>query len=208
MDIGIILLLLLLFYKRKEKTSNIFPTEEENISYEFENKTKSLNIPYTKEKINILKNIGIYFPEELIPLLNKSIFITEKIIKLFETMEFINISNISYIDKPIPVENNKERLSYIINTIQKEFPKENTQNIGTILDIIINMDKYKAIFSSLNTITSNPDNLKDPNQILHLLEPLLEGVDEKEKDKIREMAKILGLMNNLENTKKVELNNK
>ncbi len=117
-------------------------------------------------------------------------------------MEFINISNISYIDKPIPVENNKERLSYIINTIQKEFPKENTQNIGTILDIIINMDKYKAIFSSLNTITSNPDNLKDPNQILHLLEPLLEGVDEKEKDKIREMAKILGLMNNLENTKK------
>ncbi len=208
MDIGIILLLLLLFYKRKEKTSNIFPTEGENISYEFENKTKSLNIPYTKEKINILKNIGIYFPEELIPLLNKSIFITEKIIKLFETMEFINISNISYIDKPIPVENNKERLSYIINTIQKEFPKENTQNIGTILDIIINMDKYKAIFSSLNTITSNPDNLKDPNQILHLLEPLLEGVDEKEKDKIREMAKILGLMNNLENTKKVELNNK
>lgn len=208
MDIGIILLLLLLFYKRKEETSNIFPTEGENISYEFENKTKSLNIPYTKEKINILKNIGIYFPEELIPLLNKSIFITEKIIKLFETMEFINISNISYIDKPIPVENNKERLSYIINTIQKEFPKENTQNIGTILDIIINMDKYKAIFSSLNTITSNPDNLKDPNQILHLLEPLLEGVDEKEKDKIREMAKILGLMNNLENTKKVELNNK
>ncbi|NLV76807.1 MAG: hypothetical protein GX023_07475 [Tissierellia bacterium] len=208
MDIGIILLLLLLFYKRKEKTSNIFTTEGENISYEFENKTKSLNIPYTKEKINILKNIGIYFPEELIPLLNKSIFITEKIIKLFETMEFINISNISYIDKPIPVENNKERLSYIINTIQKEFPKENTQNIGTILDIIINMDKYKAIFSSLNTITSNPDNLKDPNQILHLLEPLLEGVDEKEKDKIREMAKILGLMNNLENTKKVELNNK
>ena len=55
MDIGIILLLLLLFYKRKEKTSNIFPTEGENISYEFENKTKSLNIPYTKEKINILK---------------------------------------------------------------------------------------------------------------------------------------------------------
>ncbi len=208
MDIEIILLLLLLFCKRKEKTSNIFPTGEENISYKFENKTKSLNIPYTKEKINILKNIGIYFPEELIPLLNKSIFITEKIIKLFEITEFINISNISYIDKPIPVENNKERLNYIINTIQKEFPKEHTQNIGTILDIIINMDKYKAIFSSLNTITSNPDNLKDPNKILDLLETLLEDIDEKEKNKIREMVKILELMNNLENTKKVELNSK
>lgn len=205
MNIGMVFLLLLLYYRKREKNSNILSNEEENIFYGVKNRTKGLNIAYTKEKINILKNIGNYFPENLVPPLNKSIFITEKIIKLYETVEFINTSEVSYIDKPIPVESNKERLSYIINTIQKEFPKEHTQSIASVLDVIVNMDKYKTMFNSFNAITSNPDSLKDPNQLLQILEPILEGVDEKEKDKIKEMAKILGVMNSLESTKNNEM---
>ncbi len=188
MNIGIIFLLLILFYKNKEKTLSITPTEEQTTSSEFENDTLILDIDYTKEKIDIMKKIGVFFPE--------------KFIKLYETIEFINTPKISYIEKSVPVENNKERLSYIINTIQREFPKENIQNITFMLDMIINMDKYKSMLSNLNAFISNPNSLQNPDKLFQLLEPMMEGKDEKEKDKIKEIVKLLGVMNEFEHTKK------
>lgn len=202
MNIGIIFLLLILFYKNKEKTLSITPTEEQTTSSEFENDTLILDIDYTKEKIDIMKKIGVFFPEKFITPLNKTIFIAEKIIKLYETIEFINTPKISYIEKSVPVENNKERLSYIINTIQREFPKENIQNITLMLDMIINMDKYKSMLSNLNAFISNPNSLQNPDKLFQLLEPMMEGKDEKEKDKIKEIIKLLGVMNKFEHTKK------
>lgn len=202
MNIGIIFLLFILFYKNKEKTLSITPTEEQTTSSEFENDTLILDIDYTKEKIDIIKKIGVFFPEKFITTLNKTIFIAEKIIKLYETIEFINTPKISYIEKSVPVENNKERLSYIINTIQREFPKENIQNITLMLDMIINMDKYKSMLSSLNAFISNPNSLQNPDKLFQLLEPMMEGKDEKEKDKIKEIIKLLGVMNEFEHTKK------
>ncbi|QQY78796.1 hypothetical protein EDD65_11158 [Keratinibaculum paraultunense] len=194
MNIGIILLILILFYKNKGKTLSITPNEEQTTSSEFENDTLILDIDYTKEKIDLMKKIGVFFPEKLIIPINKAIFISEKTIKLYETMEFISTPKISYIEKSVPVENNKERLSYIINTIQREFPKENIQNIALMLDIIINIDKYKSMLSRLNALISNPNSLQDPDKLFQLLEPMMEGKDEKEKDKIKEIVKLLGVM--------------
>ncbi|MCF6459799.1 hypothetical protein [Clostridium sp. Cult3] len=205
MGSGIVLLLLYLLASTKiNDILGSSPSSGKRVSNLSEDRVINLNIPYTKEKIKIMKKIGPFFPEELILPLNKSLFITEKVIRLYETTEFIKASDISYIDTPVPVENNMERLSYIVNTIQKEFPKEDVQNVGNILNIIINIDKYKAIFNSLQTLISNPDSLNNPSKLFDLVEPLMEGKDEEEKKKIKDMAKLLGVMNKLEGSKIVE----
>ena len=196
MGYGIVLILLYILASS--------PNHRKQVPSMAENRVINLNIPYTKEKIKIMKKIGPFFPEELIPSLNKSLFITEKFIRLYETTEFIKTAQISYIDTPVPMENNMERLSYIINTIQKEFPKEDVQNIGTILNIILNIDRYKALFNSLQILMSDPDNLNDPSKLLELIEPLMEGRDEEDKKKIKDMAKLLELMNKMESPKDVK----
>ena len=163
------------------------------------NKTINLNVPYTTQKIKIMKNIGPYFPEEFLPILNKAIVITEKVIKLYETIKFIQISEITYIEETIPVANNKERLSYIVNTIQKEIPKEETQNMGMALEMILNIDKYKKMFTILNSVISNPDIFNDPSKIFNLIGPFMQGKDDKEK--LKDMTKMLEIIKTLDTPK-------
>lgn len=146
-----------------------------------------------------MKNIGPYFPEEFVPALNRSIIITEKIIKFYETIEFMQVSEAKYIKETIPVANNKERLSYIVNVIQKEVPKEETKNMGMALEMILNIDKYKKMFTILNSVISNPDSLNDPSKIFNLIEPFMQDKDEKEK--LKDMTKMLEIIKTLDTSK-------
>jgi hypothetical protein len=201
MNNGLILFFFLLLNQTKRK--NILETSKDNKSIKLKspmNKTITLNIPYTNQKIKIMKKIGPYFPEEFIPVLNKALIITEKIIKFYEAIDFIQIKEVKYIENPIPIENNKERLSRIINTIQREFPTEEINNIGMIMEIILNTDKYKKMFTVLNSIMSNPDNFNDPTKIYSLIEPFMQNKDEKEK--LKNMVKMLEIMNTLDTPKK------
>lgn len=201
MNNGLILFFFLLLNQTKRK--NILETSKDNKSIKLKspmNKTITLNIPYTNQKIKIMKKIGPYFPEEFIPVLNKALIITEKIIKFYEAIDFIQIKEVKYIENPIPIENNKERLSRIINTIQREFPTEEINNIGMIMEIILNTDKYKKMFTVLNSIMSNPDNFNDPTKIYSLIEPFMQNKDEKEK--LKNMVKTLEIMNTLDTPKK------
>ena len=67
--------------------------------------------------------IGPYFPEEYIPTINRSILFTERIIKINELANFMKYNEYQYIKEPIPVENNKDRISKIVNIVQKSFKK-------------------------------------------------------------------------------------
>ncbi len=198
--IMLIFLLFILNNKAKEKNLN---TEEELIKVEkslieTERNKFTLNIPNTKNKIKIMKKIGSYFPPEYISPINKSIIITEKILKGYETLDFIENSQINYIESSIPMKDNKERFNYIINTIKNEVSKEEIKDMGMLLDIIINMDKYKAMFTMLNSFMSDSDSLNDPNKIFQIMEPLVEGKSEEEKKKMKEMMKMLEIMKTLD----------
>ena len=214
MDNGLVLIILLLVMNKNRenksleksvgKEDDILDTKPDTYLDKPIDKSITLNIPYTIEKVKIMKKIGPYFPEEFIPALNKSLILTEKIIRVYELIEFMQITEAKYIKEPIPVENNRERISHIINTIQKEIPKEDMKNMGMTMEMVVNIDKYKKMFTILNSVMSNPDSLNDPNKMLSLIEPLLQGKDEKEKEKLKDMAKMLEIMNTLDTPKKAK----
>ena len=204
MDNGLVLFLLLFLLNQKNESKKLnIPTDKgKNILNTSTHQTISLNIPYTEEKIRIMKKIGPYFSEDFLPIINKSIMATEKIIRLYEVMEFIQTPEIDYIQNIIPVKNNRERLSYIINTIQNEISREDIKNMGMAMEMILNIDKYKKMLITLSSIMSDPESLNDPTKMLGLIEPFMEGKDEKEKEKLKDMAKMLEVMKNLDTSKK------
>ena len=204
MDNGFVLFLLLFLLNQKNESKKLnIPTDKgKNILNTSTHQTISLNIPYTEEKIRIMKKIGPYFSEDFLPIINKSIMATEKIIRLYEVMEFIQTPEIDYIQNIIPVKNNRERLSYIINTIQNEISREDIKNMGMAMEMILNIDKYKKMLTTLSSIMSDPESLNDPTKMLGLIEPFMEGKDEKEKEKLKDMAKMLEVMKNLDTSKK------
>lgn len=189
----VFILMLTIFINRKEDTTNLWDNKF---------KRMDLNIPYTMEKIQIMKKIGPYFPKEILPSVNKALMITEKLIKFYEAMKFIQISEMSYIQDTIPVENNQERLSYIANTIKREFSKEEIEGMGTAVEIILSMDKFNKLLQILNSILTNPDHINDPTSIINLVEPLMEGKGEKEKKQLKDMTKMLEIMKTLDSSKK------
>ncbi len=100
--------LLLLFFSFLSNKENKGP----NVLRETINRI-DLNIPYTREKIEVLKKIGPYFPQEYIPAINKALIFTERFIKLYEAVEFIRSNESIYIKQSIPVNSNQERFNYI-----------------------------------------------------------------------------------------------
>ena len=157
---------------------------------------------YTSEKIKLLKMIGPYFPEEYIPTINRSILFTERIIKINELANFMKYNEYQYIKEPIPVENNKDRISKIVNIIQKEASKSESINIGMVIGLIVNMDKYKNLMSMLNSIKSNEEGLKDPGQLLNMLGPII-GIDaNKDKDKLKDINRMMEIFKALNSPRK------
>lgn len=179
-------------------------TKKLNTRNTFSLNLNNIDTEYTTEKIRILKEIGPYFPEELIPVLNKSLLITEKIIKTHETMNFIKNNKPFKKINLIKVENNKERFNYIISTLKREIPEEKINSIGYPFNLILNYDRYKYMFNLFSSIVSNPEKLDNPKELISLIEPMMEGKDEKEKKKIKEMLQMAEIMMSLESSNKKE----
>jgi hypothetical protein len=197
-----LLLILLFFIINRKKDTNLLEIEEEFEIIEegkvIPKNNNILNIPRTKDKIKIMKKIGPYFPEEYIEPINKAISITEQIVVLHTAMEFLGEPKTNYIQASMPVTDNRERISHIMNTIKNEVSKEEIKDMGLVLDIIFNMDKYKSLFSILNTFMSDPNSLNEPEKFLKLAENFLEGKSDEEKKKMREMMKMLEVLKTLD----------
>lgn len=197
LDNSLLLFILLLFIRNSR-------FEESRGLMHLSDYIKSIKIEpqYTLEKIKLLKRVGPYFPEEYIPTINKSILITERIIKINELANFMKNSEYKYIKEHVPVESNKERLSKIINIVQKEMPRNEVNDIGMVVDLIVNMDKYKKMFSMLNSLMSNEEALKDPSQLLSIAGPLM-GIDtNKDSEKMKEINKMMEIFKMLNSPKK------
>ncbi|WMM26873.1 hypothetical protein RBU61_09435 [Tissierella sp. MB52-C2] len=156
--------------------------------------TLEVDPEYTAEKIKVVKKVGAYFPEHYIPLINKSILFTERLVKINELANFMKNDEYAYIKEPISVNNNKERISKVVNVIQNEVPKTEVKNLGMMMDLIINMDKYKQMFSMLTSVMGNQDALKDPTQLIGMLAPIMGGDSQQNGDKMKEMSKMMEIM--------------
>lgn len=184
----LIFLFLLILGKNKESNSTAL-----NSLGNFVN-TMELDPQYTAEKIKIAKKVGAYFPEHYIPLINKSILLAERLIKISELADFMKEDEYVYIKEPISVNNNKERISKMVNVIQKETPKTEVKNLGMIMDLIVNMDKYKQMFGVLSSVMGNKDGLKDPTQLMSILGPIIGGDSQQNSDKMKEMNAMMEIM--------------
>lgn len=192
LDELLILLVLLMFLKGNKNDFN-----KTNLQDSF-----SLNISSTHKKIKILKKISPYFPPDMIPAINKSLFITEKIVKVYETVEFIKKEDNFYDIKVADVNNKNERINYILSTLKREVSYDDAKEIGNGMELILNIDKYKKLASVLKTFLSNPDGINNSNSLEKIIEVMLEGRDEKEKKKITQMVKMFELMQTLDTQKK------
>lgn len=193
MNNGILLLMLLFFVKNKSKYS-LLPITSNNIM--------NIDVKHTVEKIRLIKKIGPHLPEEYLPSINKAIMITERFIKLYEALELIQTKEADYIVKSTPIDNNQERLSYIANTIQREFSEDEIKKLGKTVDMILKLDKYHKMMNMLNTVMANPEGLNDKNNLIKLMEPLMKGKDEKEIKKLKDMYKMIDILKAIDSPKK------
>lgn len=69
------------------------------------------------------------------------------------------------------------------------------------MDLIINMDTYKKMFSVLTSVINSQDGLNDPTQLMNILTPLMDSDDLKNKDKFKEMGKMMEIMKILNSPK-------
>ena len=132
--------------------------------------------------------------------------VTEKFIKVYKAIEFIQNTEADYIQNIVPVENNKQRLSYIAETIKKEFSKEEIDQMGSAVGVVLTIDRFNKLFQILNTFVANPDSINDPTNIINLMKPLIEGKGEKEKKQLEDMTKMLEIMKTLDSPKKTSEN--
>lgn len=199
MNNGVILFLLLLSTTNKKKGDLLSSVNLNNIL--------DIDSKYTAEKIKLIKKVGPYFPEEYIPSINKAIMLTERIVKIYDVIEFMNIKETQYIKKSIPVENNKARLDYIANTIKKEYSEEEIKNMGPIVEMVLNINKHTKMMNMLSYVMSTPDNLNDPNNMLKLMGTLMQGTDENEGKKMQDMTKMLDILKTLDKPRKPKKEN-
>jgi len=190
-----VFLLLLLFVIRESKNKKLLPAINKDLQLE-------IDIQQTREKIRLLKKIGPYFPEVYLNPINKAIGITEKIIKLYEILDHIKISEFNYVERALPVENNKERLNYIANVIEKEFTKDQIRTMGKAVDMILKIDKINKMMNMMNLIMENPERLNEKEGLMRIMEQLSQGKSDEEKKKIKDMMKMLDIIKALDTSNK------
>lgn len=190
-----ILLLLILSSTRNRDKSGGLASVSEYIN------NMEINPNYTEEKITLARKIAPLMPVEYINPINRSISITESLMRIMELRAYMNTSTTSAQMSPIPIENNKERISKIISVIQEEVPRSNMNNIGPVLELIVNMDKYKRMFDIFNTLMKNQNINKDADKLIKMVEPMMKSNNPAGGDGTLDIEKIMNVMNLLNKNK-------
>lgn len=194
MDVPVLLLLLYLF-------NNTDNTSAQSSISNINNYLSNLKIDsqYTEEKIHIAKKISPLLPGEYSISFNKSILVAEKVTKTMDLIDFINSDTVPQINS-LELDP-KERLQKIVATVQDEIKSSKIENLGLVLDLIINMDKYKKVLSTFISLMKNKNPLSDGNSIMKIVDTLIENSSEKDKDKFKEMTKMLDILKILDSPK-------
>ncbi len=178
----------------------------------------SVDIKNVNEKMDIIKKIGPYMPENIIEPLNTVIFFVEKATTIIGLMEIIT-TNKSYI--PIVAYNNlssKDRLNGILSTVKDEANDERLNALKPAIDVALNFDRYKSLIDMVSGLgnlnnrvekaASPPPKIEIPVQsnsnkpvqiedMVNMFKPLL-GNDENKINQLNSMVNVLKPM--LENS--------
>ena len=148
-----------------------------------------IDYKYTKEKIKIAKKIRPYVPNNYTSAYDKSLIMTEKLTKIIEVSDYVNtleLAEIKSVDLP-PM----ERLQHIVNIVQNEAKSSKVENLGMVLDLLVNMDNYKKMFGLFTNVMKDKNSLNDPSTLVKLMDTFMDGKSEKDKEKIKDMSKML-----------------
>lgn len=156
---------------------------------------------YTEEKIMLARKIAPLMPVDYIEPINRSIYLTESIVMIMELIDFMNSKSSVIQTTHIPIEDNRERLSKIVSVIQEEVPKSNMKNMGTILELVANMDRYKKMFELLNVFMKNQDLGKDTDKLAKMVGPMMKGKSSQEGEGSLDIEKIMNIMSLLNKSK-------
>lgn len=195
MDTPIIFILLYLL-------ANKSGTDGQNTIHSLKSYLSNINVDsrYTGEKIRIARKIGPLLPAEYGSTFNRSILITEKVVRIMELIDFLNYNEVQEYSA-LEIEP-KERIQRIVYTLQNEVNNSKIENLGMVLNIVLNIDKYKKMLSTYSSLMNNKNPLSDPNTIMNLMETFMEGSSEKDKEKIKEMSKMMDIIKLLDTPKK------
>lgn len=199
---NMMMLLLLLYMTDRGKTENQMLHNVKNFIQDIE-----VDLDYTYEKIRAFKKIAPLISKEYNQPFVKSIMITETLAKLFEIKSSFNHNNNMLQVNPIPIEDGKERIIKIINTIQEEIPRSKAKNMGMVMDLIINMEEYKKMFQILNAFMQNKDNMNEPEKMIKLVSQLPRGKGgkgEKGNTSPKDMEQIFNIIKVLNSSEKKE----
>lgn len=158
--------------------------------------TIEIDKKYTHEKIRLAKKILPLLPAEHYPPALKSISAAERIIKVMELSEFMKEESVP-VSTPMNMNMDmKERVQRIISTVQEENNNPDFKNFGIVLDLIINMDKYKKAFSAFHSLKTNSGSSLDGNSIKDLMNVFMADSNDKDSGKINDMIKMFDILKN------------
>lgn len=194
MDTPILILLLLLLNKNSDSQNVDFIHNVKNYVRGIE-----VDYRYTGEKIKIVKKIRPYLPAEYIDTVNKSILVTEKLVKLLEVKEFMEIIEMEEV-RPVEMEP-KDKLLKVVNLIQEDVKNSKIENLGFALDLIGNIDNYKNMLNIFTSIMRDKKSLNDPATLMKLASTFL-GDNPKEQEKLKELTKMMDILKLIDTPKK------
>lgn len=156
---------------------------------------------YTEEKIKLARKIAPLMPSEYIQPISRSIYITESLVKIMELNDYMSNKTPVMQTAHIPIEDNRERLSRIVSVIQEEIPRSNMQNIGTVLELITNIDRYKKMFELMSVFMKNQSVTKDADKLAKMVEPMMKGKSSTDGEGSLDIEKIMNIMTLLNKSK-------
>lgn len=195
----IILLLVLLTSTNNEKSKGLVNINEYINNIEIDPK-------YTEDKIQLARKLAPLMPLEYVSPINRSIFITENLVRIMELKDYMSHQSRTVQTAHIPIEDNRERMTRIVSVIQEEVPKSNTKNLGSILELIVNIDKYKKMFDIFNTVMNSQGGGKDTANLAKMVGPMMKGKATSEGEGSLDIEKIMNIISVLNKPKdKVEV---
>ncbi|MTI68830.1 MAG: hypothetical protein FH751_01065 [Firmicutes bacterium] len=154
-----------------------------------------VNIRSIQNKVEIVKKVGPYLPEQVVSTINTYMPMYEKISSIIGLMEILN-SNKSFTPiKPVTNLNQNDKMNKIFTLVKDELPNDTLKSVKPLLDIVTNIDKYKVILDLLASF--NDPNKKSFNMenLIDVIVPLMGGADNKNAEKMQDMVKMMELVN-------------
>lgn len=185
MDNRLILLLLLVTLNQDSQTSTDKVHKLKDYTKDFK-----VDYRYTKEKITILKNILPYLPADYIKTGVRSVYATERLLQILDVIESLNVDYA--VPQALEVDS-MERTYRIISTLQDEINNSNIDQLGTILDVMVNKDHYKEMVDMALELISSKEGLRNPNSLSKILKMFL-GEKEMDNNNLNKLLDILEML--------------